>query len=95
MHVNSLHLARTKQVLLCTEYKSDAQIKFLKDIKISTLPQESPSANCQVVRHLEVVAQRSCGCPIPVIVQGQAGWGSDQPGPVKGVPALSNAVGTR
>jgi len=29
------------------------------------------------------VAQRSCGCPLPGSVQGQAGWGFEQPGLVK------------
>jgi len=33
------------------------------------------------------VAQRSCGCPIPGSAEGQAGWGSEQPGLVEGVPA--------
>ena len=33
------------------------------------------------------VAQRSCGCPIPGSVQGQAGRGLEQPGLVEGVPA--------
>jgi len=31
-------------------------------------------------------AQRSCGCPLPANVQGQAGWGLEQPGLVEGVP---------
>ena len=35
----------------------------------------------------EQAAQGSCGCPIPGSVQGQAGWGSEQPGLVEGVPA--------
>ena len=34
---------------------------------------------------LAQAAQRSCGCPIPGGVQGQAGWGSEQPGLVGGV----------
>ena len=36
---------------------------------------------------LAQAAQRSCGCPIPGGVQGQAGWGFGQPGLVGGVPA--------
>jgi len=44
---------------------------------------------------LEHVAQRSCGCPIPGGVQGQAGWGFGQPGLVGGVPAQGRGVGTR
>jgi len=36
---------------------------------------------------LEQVARRSCGCPHSGIVQGQAGWGSEWPGVVEGVPA--------
>jgi len=34
------------------------------------------------------VAQRSCGCALPGSVQGQVGWGFEQPGLVEGVPAL-------
>ena len=29
---------------------------------------------------LEQVAQQGCGCPLPDGVQGQAGWGFEQPG---------------
>uniref|UniRef100_A0A8C3KN86 Protein CASP n=1 Tax=Calidris pygmaea TaxID=425635 RepID=A0A8C3KN86_9CHAR len=42
----------------------------------------------------EQVAQGSCGCPIPGGVQGQAGWGLEQPGLVGGVPAQGRGVGT-
>ena len=38
------------------------------------------------------VAQSSCGCPIPGSVQGQAGWGLEQPGQVEGVPAQGRGV---
>ncbi|KAK4816011.1 hypothetical protein QYF61_011001, partial [Mycteria americana] len=43
----------------------------------------------RVVRHWNSlpVAQRSCGCPIPGSVQGQAGWGFEQLGLVEGIPA--------
>jgi len=44
---------------------------------------------------LEQVAQRSCGCPLPGSVQGQVGWGFEQPGLVQGVPAHGRGVGTR
>ena len=33
---------------------------------------------------LERTAQRGCGCPIPGGVQGQVGWGPEQPGLVNG-----------
>ena len=36
---------------------------------------------------LAQVAQRSCGCPLPGSVPGQAGWSSEQPGLVEGGPA--------
>jgi len=42
---------------------------------------------------LEQVAQRSSGCPIPGVVQGQVGWGSEQHDVVKDVPAHSRGVG--
>ena len=44
---------------------------------------------------LEQVAQRSCGCPLPGSVQGQAGWSSEQPGLVEDVPAHGRGGGTR
>ena len=44
---------------------------------------------------LAQVAQRGCGCPIPGSVQGQVGWGFEQPGLVEGVPAHGRGVGTR
>jgi len=36
-----------------------------------------------------------CGCPLPGSVQGQVGWGFEQPGLVEGVPAHGRGVGTR
>ena len=44
---------------------------------------------------LEQVAQGGCGCSIPRGVQGQAGFGSGQPGLVVGDPAHSRGVETR
>jgi len=44
---------------------------------------------------LAQVAQRSCGCPLPGSVQGQVGWGLEQPGLVEGVPANGRRLGTR
>jgi len=44
---------------------------------------------------LAQVAQRSCGCPLPGSVQGQAGWGFEHPGLVEGVPAYVRRVGMR
>ena len=44
---------------------------------------------------LAQVAQRSCGCPLSGTVQGQVGWGFEQPGLVEGVPARGRGVGTR
>jgi len=38
---------------------------------------------------LKQVAQRSCGCPIPGGIQGQVGWGPEQPDLVHGSPAHS------
>jgi len=39
------------------------------------------------------VAQSSCGCPITGRVQGQVGWGFEEPDLVKGLPAHSRGVG--
>ena len=42
---------------------------------------------------LEQVAQRSCGCPFPGSVQGQAGRGFEEPDPVEDVPTHGRGVG--
>jgi len=44
---------------------------------------------------LAQVAQRNCGFPLPGSVQGQAGWGFEQPGLVEGVPAHGTGAGTK
>jgi len=44
---------------------------------------------------LEQVARRSCACPVTGNVQGQAGWGFEQPGLVEGVPAHGRGGWTR
>jgi len=44
---------------------------------------------------LDQVVQRSCGWPLCGIIQGQVGWGFEQPGLVEGVPAHGRGVGTR
>lgn len=49
----------------------------------------------RVVRPLERVAQRSCGCTVPGSVQGQIRWGSKQPGPLEPVPGHGSGAGTR
>ena len=41
---------------------------------------------------LEQAAQGGCGCPIPGGIQGQAGYGSGQPGLVVGNPAAHNEI---
>ena len=43
---------------------------------------------------LEQVAQGGCGCPIPGGIQGQAGFGSGQPGLLVGDRAHSRGVET-
>ena len=42
---------------------------------------------------LEQLARRGWGCPIPGSVQSQAGWGFEQPGLVKDVPAHGQGLG--
>jgi len=37
---------------------------------------------------------RGCRCPYPAGVQGQAGWGFEQPQLVEGVPDYSRGFGT-
>jgi len=44
---------------------------------------------------LEQVTQGGFECPIPGSIEGQAGCGSGQPGPVVGDPAHSRGVETR
>jgi len=50
---------------------------------------------CESGEALAQVVQRSCGCPLPGSVQGQVGWGSEQPHLVEGVPAHGRGVRTR
>jgi len=47
---------------------------------------------CEGGETLEQFAQRGCGSPLLGSIQGQAGWGFEQPGP--GVPAYSRGFGT-
>jgi len=63
------------------------QVRFSLDIRRRFFTQR--------VVTLEQIAQRSCGCPIPGGIQGQAGCGSGQPGLVVGNPADSRGVETR
>jgi len=44
---------------------------------------------------LEQVAQRGGTCPTPVSIQGQAGWGSEQPGLVEDDRAHCRGAWTR
>jgi len=41
---------------------------------------------------LEQVAQRSCRCPFPGSVQGQAGWVFEKPSLVEGVPPMAGGL---
>jgi len=50
---------------------------------------------CEGGEALAQVAQRSCGCLLAGSVQGQAGWGFEQPGLVDGVHGQGRGVGTR
>ena len=50
---------------------------------------------CKGGEALEQVAQKGYECSLPGSIQGQAGWGREQPGLVGGVPAYSHGVETR
>lgn len=56
--------------------------RFRRDINNKFFP-------VRIGRHWEQVTQRSCGCAIPGNARGQIGKGSEQPDPVKGVPAMA------
>jgi len=43
--------------------------------------------HCEDSETLEQIAQQGCGWPLPGSIQGQAGWGSAQPGLEGGVPS--------
>ena len=47
----------------------------------------------RVVKHWNGLPRRGSGGPIPRNVQGQVGWGSEQPGLVEDVPAHCRGVG--
>lgn len=62
--------------------------RFRLDIRNKFLTQ-------RLVRHQKKIAQRNCGCSIPVGVQGQAGCCFGQSNLVEGVPARCRGVTTR
>ena len=47
---------------------------------------------CESREMLEQVVQQGCGCPYPGGIQGQAGWGFEHLGVVRGVPADSSWI---
>ena len=47
------------------------------------------------VRVVRYCNQEGCGCPLPGSIQGQVGWGFEQPGLEGGVLAYSKGFGTR
>jgi len=47
-----------------------------------------------VVRHWNRLPREAVDAPFPGSVQGQVGWGFEQPGLVEGVPAQGSKVGT-
>ena len=57
-----------------------------------SIREHSDSLYCEGGEALEQVAWRSCGCPLSGSVQGQGGWGFEQPGQVAGVPARVRGV---
>jgi len=50
---------------------------------------------CEGRKTLEQAAQWGCGCPLPGSIQGQAGWGFEQPGLEGAILAYSMGVGAR
>jgi len=44
---------------------------------------------------LAQIAHRSSRCPLPESIQGQVGWGFEQPGLMESVPPHGRGVGTR
>jgi len=47
----------------------------------------------RVVRHWNRLPRKSCGCPLFGSVEGQVGWGSEQPDLMKYAPVHSRMVG--
>jgi len=55
---------------------------------VVTLP-VAGSAACQGSETLEHVAQKGCGCSLPENIQGQGGWGFEQPGLEVSLPTVA------
>ncbi|RMC12024.1 hypothetical protein DUI87_11157 [Hirundo rustica rustica] len=66
---------------MASHYQSQGKIGYWEEV----LVYKSGEALAQVV-------QRSCGCPIPKSVLGQAGQGLEQPGLVEDVPAMAEGL---
>ena len=49
----------------------------------------------RVLKHWHRLPREVVDTPLPVVVQGQVGWSSEQPGLVGDVPAHGRGVGTR
>ena len=49
----------------------------------------------RVVRHWNRLPSEAVNAPLPGSIEGQVGWGLEQPGLEGGVPAYSRGFGTR
>ena len=91
-HLNVMISALNRQRETTSNFRSKGQNMFLKMFHLEQVFCFS-NYYAEGGEALAQVAQRSCGCPLPGSVQGQVGWGSEQPGLVEGVPAHGRGVG--
>lgn len=65
-----------------------------KDFRIFINERLYMSQQCVLMAQKANRILRSCGCPVPRSIQGQVGWGFEEPDLVKDAPPYGRGVGT-
>ena len=92
---NILHLGWGNHQYQCRLSNKEIESSPLeKDLRVVTDEKLDMSQQCVLAGKKANRILRSCGCPLPGSVQGQVGWGFEQPDLVAGVPAHGSRVVT-